>query len=940
VKQSLKSRLTINFVALAVIPLLLVALVVAWLGFTVERRQALALEGEVALRVAERMQTHVTGLADALLQAGQAIAPLARAARGPVAATGVAHGHGLSPVLPGGVRRLDRLFHMPGAPVLAVQILDADGTTLLNRGAGPAAPAPQRTASDDAFVAPMTTGLVYYGPVTFSLPGARPMMTLGVPLPDPRTGKPAAVLVADCRLDGIRDMVADTTGNSGEVVYVVDAAHRVVAHPDANVVLAGTLFTPPREEGVQKGLSGTLVLLAMRPVALGAQVLTVIAERTMASAMTAALGAIVSLAAAVLVGVLMSVSLALFTARRVFAPIENLARAARAVQAGDLGYRARADAPDELGELAVSFNSMTCQLSSTLAGLQDKVQELTRTQQKLGEREKAYRDLFETSAEGILVTDERLRVLEANQAMLSMLGHSYRELTGLDYEDLIPADAPAENPAQAAAALLASGGTVRSEQRLLRRDGSSFVADISARAVDQHRIQLVVRDVTARKRMEADLVAARTAAEDASRAKGEFLANMSHELRTPISNVMGMIDMTLSTNPTDEQRAYLLQVKASAASLLRIINDVLDLSKIEANRLRLLPEDFDLHDLVERILASFGPDIRPKRLRLTWEAAPSVPRYVRTDPDRLGQVLTNLVGNAVKFTPHGAVAVRLSFHNADPARPRILFEITDTGIGIPDNAQATLFDNFTQVDSSYSKRFQGTGLGLAICKRLVEMLGGSIWVESEPGQGSSFFFTIAFTPARATPAAWSAPLDEGPRPNAGPANAGATEAGPEAERANAPEPHAPLPDAALAAPDAAPGPRVLVAERNGIHRLCLRTLLTDAGYRVQDVPDADAALAALAAEAHDIVLLDTGDDLAHNAPGLAAVRAAADGAPVIALTSAAVAEEHARAEEKARARARPPAGGDGLPDDCIARPFDRETVLTTIRRVLARTPGA
>jgi PAS domain S-box-containing protein len=397
---------------------------------------------------------------------------------------------------------------------------------------------------------------------------------------------------------------------------------------------------------------------------------------------------------------------------------------------------------------------------TNFVSIESEITERKRAELALRASEEHFRALFDESPVACVIQDEAFRIRRINAAFARLLGYSAQEMSGIDAVRFAhPDDVPAMLAARSAALGDTGAGPQVFERRFLRRDGQVVWARVQVirfvdRGGDIARIS-VVQDITAERDHERALLEAKEMAETASRAKSQFLANMSHEIRTPMNGVLGMTELLLGTNLTGKQRRFAEAVYRSGESLLEIINDILDFSKIEAGKLELESVDFNLRLLVEDVFELLAPRAHEKRLELACRIGPEVPAVVVGDPTRLRQVLTNLVGNAIKFTDQGEVVVTVA---AVPSgeRQRIRFEVRDTGIGMGPQAVARLFTVFMQADQTMSRRFGGTGLGLAISRQLVEMMGGSIAVESREGVGSVFRFDVVL--AAGDPAAVAVPL--------------------------------------------------------------------------------------------------------------------------------------------------------------------------------------
>ncbi len=372
--------------------------------------------------------------------------------------------------------------------------------------------------------------------------------------------------------------------------------------------------------------------------------------------------------------------------------------------------------------------------------------QVQRQKSALQKSEKRFRGYFEHGQIGLAVVHPELGWLEANQRLQVMLGYTLEELKKKTGADITHPDDQDTDAVLLEKMIDGKLDQYSLDKRLVHKDGAIVHTNLSISCVrgEKGKIELILAsllDITERKHMENDLIEAKDRAEEATIAKGDFLANMSHEIRTPMNAIMGMTHLCLQTKLTAKQQDYLNKAYASATSLLGLINDILDFSKIEAGKLDIELVDFSLDSVLDNVATLISAKAQEKELEFLFQIAPDVPKFLIGDPLRLGQILINLANNAVKFTQEGEVLINIALKQALADQVTLQFTVRDTGIGLSENQIAKLFQSFSQADTSTTRRFGGTGLGLTISKRLVEMMKGEIWVESEPEKGSSFIFT-------------------------------------------------------------------------------------------------------------------------------------------------------------------------------------------------------
>ena len=513
--------------------------------------------------------------------------------------------------------------------------------------------------------------------------------------------------------------------------------------------------------------------------------------------------------------------------------------------------------------------------------------------------EEGFRLMVESVADCAIVQLEPLgTVLSWNNGAQRITGYSAEEIIGQHFSRFyLPADIDRRIP-QRDLDTAAARGRFEDEGWGVRKNGSTFWANSVYTAIrDSHGtlrgFARLTRDLTERKQVEQDLNHARDEALQASRTKSEFLANMSHEIRTPMNGVIGMTEVLQDTPLTQTQRYAVETIRFSGQSLLTIINDILDFSKIEAGMLRLDIVDLDVRQVLERIVDLFAEPAADKALALDLQVDAGVPAVLRGDPGRLYQVLTNLVANAVKFTEQGGIELRVTLERDSATDALIRFTVRDSGIGVPPEVQPRLFQPFMQADGTTTRKYGGSGLGLAISKQLAEVMGGQMGMDSEPGKGSSFWFTVRFEKSVAT----AQPVAMTALPPAAPPKPAVVSASRRIRR-------------------------VLVAEDNPVNQRVARYQLHQLGLTVDVVGDGRKAVEALQNKRYDLVLMDCQMPVLDGYAAAAEIRASEGSGPpiwIIAMTA------HAMGGDREKCLAA------GM-DDYLAKPVVKQALREALQR--------
>jgi len=530
-------------------------------------------------------------------------------------------------------------------------------------------------------------------------------------------------------------------------------------------------------------------------------------------------------------------------------------------------------------------------------GIMNDITNLKVATRKVQESEAKVRAVLDNTAAAIIQVDSEERIVSWNKFTEKMLGAKKKDLFMRKVSSLYPRK---EWQKIRSEKIRDKGAGYHIESKIIKQNGDIIDVDLSINILKDSNDKItgsvgIMQDITQRKKFQEMLVSAKLAAEQANSAKSMFLANMSHEVRTPMNAIMGMLDLTLDTELSEEQKDNLVVAKESADNLLGLINDILDLSKVEAGKISLENIEFHLHNIVRNVVKGLSVIAKDKNLKLEVDIEENVPELIKGDPVRLRQIIINLVNNAIKFTSEGKITVGIKLESIRDKQAVLLFYVKDEGIGIPKDKHKTVFEIFAQADDSTTRKFGGTGLGLAICKRLVEMMNGTIWIESEVGQGSTFLFTGEFDIVDKDASEVGKLYSE------------------EKEEVNE-----------NAAADYL---KILLAEDNIVNQKIAARMLEKFGWNVYVVENGKLAVEQYQKESYDVILMDAQMPEMNGFEATAAIRErekeTGGHMPIIALTARAMAEDRQICID---------AGMDGY----VAKPIDRTKLFDEVVKLVKK----
>ncbi|MDP8212308.1 MAG: PAS domain S-box protein [Candidatus Zapsychrus exili] len=519
-------------------------------------------------------------------------------------------------------------------------------------------------------------------------------------------------------------------------------------------------------------------------------------------------------------------------------------------------------------------------------------------ERKIQESENKIRVILDNSPVAITLADDQERIISWNKCTEHLLGMKKKDLYLRPVKDLYP---DVEWKKIRSEDIRKKGSKQNLETKILRKKGKSIDVYLSVNVLRDTSNKIIgsvgiLQDITEQKVAKKTLLKAKLVAEEANESKSLFLANMSHEVRTPMNTVLGMIDLTLDTQLDEEQKDNLIVAKEAAKNLLSLLNDILDLSRVEAGKITLENIEFHLSNVAKNICKGMAVLARDKDVEIKLNIDSKVPVLVKGDPARIRQILINLINNAIKFTRQGSITTNISVESKSGKGVVLLFAVSDEGIGIPKDRQNKIFDVFTQSDNSTTRKYGGTGLGLAICKKLSEMMGGKIWVESKEGEGSTFNFTVKLGIVKKDEDSFL--LEQG-----------SSDVSEEFLKENL------------------KGLNILLAEDNIVNQKIVIRMLEKQGWKVEAVDNGQEAVNRLDAERFDLVLMDGNMPILDGFEATIAIREneekTGNHIPIVVLTGRVTEEDKKKCRE---------AGMDGY----VSKPIDRQKLLEEIANLFRK----
>jgi len=728
---------------------------------------------------------------------------------------------------------------------------------------------------------------------------SEPLVIVAVPVTDV-FGDFRGTLMAEVNLKFMWDLVGGMKIGHNGLAYVVDKQGNLIAFGNISRVLKGENLrhlkevnefvtgdeeTHKSEANISKGIQNNYVIA--NHAHLGTPDWAVMVELPVLEAYETIVMALKLSALTMLLSFILAIVAGVYLAKKITKPIITLRDATIEIGKGNLDTKIEIESKNEIGQLAYAFDQMAENLNRTTTSIDNlsrEVAERKKVEETLRQSREQYKTILRTTMDSFWIMDTQGRFLDVNDAYCCLIGYSREELLSMCIEDVEASEAK-KQVAQHIEQIVNKGGD-RFETRHRCKDGRIVDVEISVnRNAEKKQLFCFLRDITERKQAEASLRRAKEQAEQAraeiektnrdlelsteranilaeeamaaNKAKSEFLANMSHEIRTPMNGILGFAELLAQEELSAEQKEYVRIVRESGQNLLGLINDILDFSKIEAGKLNTQITNCSLEKLLASIDSLLRPQAREKGLEFEVLPCGELLATIKTDPARVRQCLINLVNNAIKFTDSGHIHVKVSLeHHGDTLFVR--FDVEDTGIGIPPDKQKMIFESFTQVDGSSTRKYGGAGLGLAITKRLAEILGGRILLQSQAGKGSVFSLII-------------------------PAGVEVESQNLAGENGSADQEH----DAAKLSTFRFSG-RALIAEDNPSNRKLIERLLEKAGLQVTSVEDGQQAVDKATSESFDLMLIDIQMPKMNGYDAVRILREKKISTPIVALTACAM----------------------------------------------------